>query len=263
MTEASGLGSPPRVPIIDSHVHVWSDYPLEQLLDEQVAVGAHGAVLIQPGHLNGNHAYLDHVLRRPDHASLAAVFRLDSWSARTWLARVSSGYRGVRLVGLGKDEPWWLRDDRVWKAAAADGLVISLLVDPGQLHRISTVVEANPSVPIVIDHLGRCSVDQSGAISDLVALARWSNTYVKISALGWLSRNTPPPYVDLSDLILRARHAYGTSRLLWGSDYPHVLEYGTYGLALAAARTHLASLTVTELGAVLGGNTRRLYGLGD
>ncbi|MDX6504740.1 MAG: L-fuconolactonase, partial [Gaiellaceae bacterium] len=54
---------------------------------------------------------------------------------------------------------------------------------------------------------------------------------------------------------------FGAERLLCGSDWPVLLLNGDYARVWAATRELVAGLAPGERDALLGGNSRRLYGL--
>jgi len=147
----------------------------------------------------------------------------------------------------------------LWQAAAELGVVVSLLVEPHHLASVRRVAAAYRSTPIVIDHIGRC---RPGAPEehDLLALAEFPNVSVKVSALPALSRQGAP-FHDLQPLISRCYTAFGADHLMWGTDYPHVLDAGPYPTPVDVLQPLLSSATEAELHQIVGGNAARLYRL--
>jgi len=69
----------------------------------------------------------------------------------------------------------------------------------------------------------------------------------------------PPPYPDLFPVVRRLAAAYGTERMMWGSDHPWPSDIPGYrglpGLVAAA----LPDLDATAIARVLGGTARALF----
>ena len=77
-------------------------------------------------------------------------------------------------------------------------------------------------VPLVIDHMGwpdlKLGVNEAG-FQTLLRLLGDGKVYVKLSAL---YRLCPPPYTQSDDFV-KALLACNPDRLLWGSDWPHLM----------------------------------------
>jgi len=273
------------VTIIDAHVHIWdvdSAYPwaphdqvpipteratAEDLLRTLDQTGVSGAICLQPRVFGYDHAYLTNALQTyPDRLTgVCIVNPVRSTGPAKLRALVrESGYRGLRLNPMAADDASWLdgpQGEPLWKAAAELGTVVSVLVEPAQLPRLLKVARRFPELPIVVDHLGRCTPrTPTEQTLGLVRLADLANVSVKLSALSTLS-NEPYPYRGLHPLIEACYRAYGPERLLWGTDFPHILANGPYALALDAVRHALPFIVPGDLPAMLGENSARLYRL--
>ena len=93
------------------------------------------------------------------------------------------------------------------------------------------LAEALPGLKIVIEHLGGVGVWAVGETQrpeppyaqyrQMLELARFPNTYVKIHGIGEIC--PPPfPYQDIPPFMDMAYEAFGPQRMTWGSDYPPV-----------------------------------------
>ena len=71
---------------------------------------------------------------------------------------------------------------------------------------------------------------------------------------GW----KPEDFRPYLDVVL---DAFGSSRLMIGSDWPVCTVAATYGRALKLVRDYIERLTVSEQEAILGGNCARFYGV--
>jgi len=152
---------------------------------------------------------------------------------------------GVRLVG-----------ERGWS--------FDLCVKPAQLPACIGLVRACPGTSFVLDHAGKPDIRHGvlGPWRDQIAeLARLPNVVCKLSGLvteadpaTW----TPAalrPYVD------HLLSCFSAERLLFGSDWPVVNLAASYGRWLETVLELLEPLSVSERGAVLCDNARRIYRL--
>ncbi|HET8524734.1 MAG TPA: amidohydrolase family protein [Thermomicrobiales bacterium] len=274
--------SPPV--IIDAHTHIWSPNvqaypwaPLNQVplpttpasADDLIArldeLGIAGAICIQPSVYGYDHAYLNAMLTTHAHR-LAGVCLVnpvrESGPAELRRLVQDYGYRGLRLNPMADPDPRWLDGPEgtpLWQAAIDLELVVSILIAPHQLSRLLTAAHRYPAATIVIDHLGRCTPQTTTVhIQDLLHLADRPNVSVKISALSTLS-GQPYPYPNLHPLIKRVYDAYGPDRLLWGTDFPHILDDGPYADSLHAVQDTMPFIKQADLPSILGGNASKLY----
>ena len=69
-------------------------------------------------------------------------------------------------------------------------------------------------------------------------MSDYPNVYVKISNMNRISQ-LPYPHRDTHDLARSSYEAFGPERLMWGTDFPHVLKAGGYNRALELVRDEL------------------------
>jgi len=149
-------------------------------------------------------------------------------------SRIERMARDPRLVGLRPmlqdmaDDEWLLRDAvaPAIAAMAGNGLRLDALIRPRHLPMLLRFAERHPDLPIVVDHAAKPEI-RNGAFdvwsSDVERIARNTHAYCKLSGLvteaatDW-SSETLAPYVDALLAAFRPR------RLMWGSDWPVLLE---------------------------------------
>jgi predicted TIM-barrel fold metal-dependent hydrolase len=97
----------------------------------------------------------------------------------------------------------------------------------------AAIAERHPELTVIVDHLGMAqppiSVPEEprfASLPDLLALARFPNVAVKVSAVPTLSRERYP-FADLWPHLQQIVETYGADRLMWGSDISRV--YGRCG----------------------------------
>lgn len=271
--------------MIDAHLHLWADDPRaypwgphdqvavptvraswERLVAEMGTVGVAGAVAIQPRVYGYDHAYLRSVAAAGDDR-VAAVCLVNPVrpGAPDELSELitKQGFRGLRLTAIGLGDAGWLvgpEAQPLWGRIRELRVPVSFLVEPWQLQVVARAAAMCEQVPIVVDHLGRCGPGDGDAHSALVNLARAPNVYVKVSAIDALSEELFP-YRDLWPLMQRCFDAFGPDRLMWGTDFPHVLAYSPYGWSLDALDQAIRWESDRDRLAVTGGTAATIYGL--
>lgn len=175
---------------------------------------------------------------------------------------------GVRhLAHIDPDPEWLLRPDVAvgLDALGREGLAFDLVVRDWQLEQAARVAARHGGVRFVLDHLGGPLADDAETErweAGLRALAELPNVTAKISGL--TSGLTAGRWTadDLRGIVDEAVDAFGSDRLLYGSDWP-LAELGGGAPAWRAALDELVGeLSADERDALLGGNAVRVYSLG-
>jgi L-fuconolactonase len=95
-------------------------------------------------------------------------------------------------------------------------------------------------------------------IRALLALADFPRVFVKISGQSYGSAR-PYPHEDYRDLVQTIYDRFGPHRLLWGSDFPHVLLKSGYARALRLPERVYGFLSPADRAGLMGENAQRLY----
>jgi L-fuconolactonase len=261
------------VTVVDAHVHVWDPDLVEgelgppgsavRMLRALDAAGIDAGVLVQPSVHASDHRYLlAAVDRAPDRLVAVVLLEPDEAGAVPRLP-ADRRVRGVRAP-LIRSGPGWVASvgDALWTRARAESWVVGAFARSDQLAELEPLLERFADVPVGIDHIARLDLAADGrrgeALGRVLALARYPNVHVKLSALAVLSSEAPP-YRDVHEEVRRVVSAFGPERTIWGSDYPNILALAPYAQSLAAAREALADLTSDEQAQVFGGTAWRLY----
>jgi L-fuconolactonase len=271
--------------IIDSHQHYWRlargdygwltpelkpihrDFEPADLAPLLEAAGVSRTIAVQAAPTEAETNFLlDLAKETPGLSGVVGWVDFDSPDAP---GRIAALARNRLLVGLRPmihdiADPEWMLSPAVGAALEAmldHGLVFDALVRPLHLSRLLVLADRHPDLPIVIDHCAKPRI-RDGLFepwaSDMQALARRGNVYVKLSGLateaaaGW-SHQALAPYVRL---VMRA---FGSGRLLWGSDWPVLNLAGDYESWIKASEALLNDLPQSESDAVMGGNAARVY----
>ena len=151
----------------------------------------------------------------------------------------------------------------MYDVAAREGRVICPLIrnnanmDDDALLHLAALSEKHPDTTVVIDHMGTVMPGDTEQLARLTALAKYPNVHVKVSGF---NKFALPPYDALKGQIATLIEAFGTGRLMWGSDLP-VLEYEAphnVGAAFALVNQGLG-LSDDEKTALLAGTAERVF----
>jgi L-fuconolactonase len=235
---------------VDAHQHFWSiarnDYgwltpALQRLYRDMLPAdlapllrrsGIAKTIVVQAAESEAETEFLLGLAAQNDF--IAGVVGWTDLAAPDAPARIERLARDRRLVGLRPmlqdlpDTEWLLRDAvrPALAAMARVGLRLDALIRPRHLPMLLRVAERHPDLPIVVDHAAKpeirnASIDDWAA--DIRRIARDTRAFCKLSGLvteaapGW-SPETLAPYVEV------LLDAFGSRRLMWGSDWPVMLE---------------------------------------
>ena len=186
--------------------------------------------------------------------------RLECFSRHTKL-------RGFRhIVQAEHDDRFMMREDflRGVAALARHNFTYDILIYARQLPAAVEFVQRFPAQKFVLDHLAKPSI-KAGQIdawaNNIRALARNQNVYCKLSGLvteaNWKNWNaeTLRPYLDV------AFEAFGTDRLMFGSDWPVCLLAASYSQVKEVIENYTRDFSPSEKENIFGLNAARFYGL--
>jgi L-fuconolactonase len=126
---------------------------------------------------------------------------------------------------------------------------------PERLPLIAQIAERHPALKLIVDHMGfsRETMDgeaEAGA-RRMVALAKYPNAFVKVSALPCYS-SEPYPYRNLHSPLRRVVDAFGVRRCFWGSDLSRLPRGCSYRQAVTMFTEELDFLSPADLDWIMG-----------
>lgn len=128
-----------------------------------------------------------------------------------------------------------------------------LVLEVGDLRLASEIADRFDSLTVVVDHMGNPPRDLPAAdawAEKFASLAAWPNVFAKISGL------VSKPQVAL------AMRTFGPERLMFGSDWPFLLEaVDAWKKVLAAFTQALGAQPMEVRSMILGENAMRVYGI--
>jgi L-fuconolactonase len=150
------------------------------------------------------------------------------------------------------------------KKLQANNYTYDLLIYAHQLKEANEMVKHLPTLPIVIDHIAKPNI-KAGEIEDwkkeIKQIAQNPNVYCKISGMSteanWESwtMDDLKPYLDL------VVAAFGTNRIMFGSDWPVSLVASTYSKWLNTVQNYFNTFNLNEQEAFFANNAIKFYKL--
>lgn len=144
------------------------------------------------------------------------------------------------------------------------GYTYDILIFPDQLNYTEEFVAAFPDQLFVINHLAKPNIKEQ-KIEDwkdaMEKVARHENVSCKISGMvteaDWKSWKKADfkPYLDV------IVEAFGTKRIMFGSDWPVCLVAASYEEMMAIVQDYFSSFSTHEQNLFFGGNATEFYGL--
>jgi L-fuconolactonase len=179
-------------------------------------------------------------------------------------------FKGLRhQVHDEPDDAWLLRADvqRGLGELERRGLPYDLLLFPRHLPQVPEVAERHPDLRLVIDHLSKPPI-AAGHLepwaTDLRRAAAYPNVYCKLSGMATQAGQEWAD-TDIAPYVQVAVEAFGTARLMFGSDWPVCLLAGTYARILAAlqgaVRDGRGLLSAADEARLFGGTATEFYKL--
>ena len=146
----------------------------------------------------------------------------------------------------------------------AFGFTYDLLIVPRHLPAAIRLVAAFPEQRFALDHLAKPLMQAQVMepwTAQIRALAAHPNVWCKVSGLITEADHTAWKPADITPYLDVAFDAFGTDRLLFGSDWPVCLLAGTYTQVVELVETYLQDRTEKERAAVFGQNAVAFYDL--
>ncbi|PJJ83089.1 amidohydrolase family protein [Mucilaginibacter auburnensis] len=139
-----------------------------------------------------------------------------------------------------------------------------ILIFPDQLKFAAEMVAKFPEQKFVLDHIAKPYIKDkaiAGWDTDIKALGKFENVYCKVSGMvteaNWNNWNEADfhPYMEV------VTNAFGTGRLMFGSDWPVCTVAGTYTQVCDIVKNYFSRFSQTEQDRIWGENAVKFYSL--
>lgn len=275
--------------MIDSHHHLWhyskEDYPWipegsplaqDQLVNELEAVtseaGVTGTVVVQARQEIEESDFLLDLANQTDRIkAVVGWVPLIDGNVDQDLARLAAHvkFNAVRHVLQEEPDEYFLRDDfhRGLSMLPAHDLHFDLLIFQRQLPVAIQLVDRQPDLPIVLNHLAKPEA-RNGRIEPawregMKEIAKRENLIgVKFSALLTEFPEGEGDAETVATYFHETLEIFGADRVMFGTDWPVCLLRTSYKDWADTVRGFTSSLSESERDAILTGNAKRCYSIG-
>ncbi|MDN3665543.1 amidohydrolase family protein [Algibacter miyuki] len=143
-------------------------------------------------------------------------------------------------------------------------LTFDVLIFPKHLENVVKLVQAFPKQQFVIDHMAKPQISKGldeNWVKYINQLGACKNVACKISGMVTETENfnfQPEEFTPFLDVMV---NAFGTERLLFGSDWPVCLLAAEYKSVLQIIENYFIDFSEEEQRQVMGGNAVKIYNL--
>lgn len=274
--------------IIDAHHHLWKyntsdfgwmddsmevlkrDYLPADLETEITEVGVTGTVVVQARQMIEETTWLlEQAEENPFIKGVVGWLDLRSNELKSKLDHFTAHSKLVGLRHVIHDEP---DENFMLRPAFLKGiemlqdydLTYDLLLFPKHLNRAIDLVRMFPEQRFVLDHISKPFI-KTGILQpwkrDIEALAAQANVWCKISGMVTEAKPHKWRYEDFVPYMKVVMDAFGTNRIMLGSDWPVCRLSGEYEEVMAIPMDFFSKLTKAEQTNVLSKNAIECYQL--
>ena len=280
---------------IDAHQHFWSikrqnDYgfltptagvlyneygpdDLKPILD---AVGIDYTVLVQAAETEEETQWLLDLVKEVDFVAGVVGWVDFDTDPGTFTQRLSAFRENPKFVGV-RPMLQDLHDDRFilrprvlenLKIVASQDFSFDILVYPKHLPHIYEMLQEVPRLRAVIDHLAKPEIRSHQIepwFSWMRKISEFPNVWCKLSGMVTEANHRNWKQQDFEPYVHGILNAFGSGRLMYGSDWPVCLHAATYAQVYDLLKDVLGKLPVKlsdkQQDAIFGGNAAEFYKL--
>lgn len=175
--------------------------------------------------------------------------------------------KGFRHVVQGEaDHNFLLRPNflRGISALSTYNFTYDILVFPHQLGAVLEFVKRFPNQKFIIDHIAKPYIKDGffdGWANQMKAIAKQENVYCKVSGMITEADYKTWTQAQLQRYLELVFNAFGTERILFGSDWPVCLVAGNYQQVKEIVTNFIADFSEDEKANIMGKNAIQFYNL--
>ena len=131
------------------------------------------------------------------------------------------GLRGMRSIPASDGRLDHPGVRALWEVAAAQGIVINVLIGPEKANQASRMLAGFPKLRVVLDHCLnlKAGLAMEATLEKVLFLSQRPNLHAKLTFVPTGS-TTGFPCTDMHEACLKVIAAFSPERCVWGSDFP-------------------------------------------
>lgn len=273
--------------IIDTHQHFWKydvqkhswiddemavirkDFSPETLADVYQKIGIMGSIAVQADQSNeetemllelaSKNNFIKGVIGWIDLKSDQLASQLDIWKDK----KILKGFRHVLQIEV----PEFMLDEKFIRGIeeiSKRGYIYEILIFPQHLEATISLVQKLPNTTFVLDHIAKPNIKNREIkewAEKIYMLASFNNVNCKVSGMVTEADYKNWSYQDILPYLEVILDAFGSDRLVYGSDWPVCLVAGTYQEVLEIPRMFFGKLSPDEQASIFYENALRIYNL--
>ncbi|MGN6264448.1 MAG: amidohydrolase family protein [Ginsengibacter sp.] len=276
---------------IDAHQHFWSikrpndygfltqdagvlyrDYLPEDIKHHLKAAAIDYTVLVQAAETEEETLWLLDLVKEVDFvAGVVGWVNFDT-DCETFTQRLNVFRKHPKFIGVRPmlqdlpDERFILRPRvlKNLKIVASLDFPFDILVYPKHLPPVYEMLQKVPELRAVIDHLGKPEIRNNKLepwLSWMQKISKFPNVWCKLSGMVTEANHKNWKQEDFIPYVRGIVDAFGTERLMFGSDWPVCLQAATYQQVCDLLLSVLEKLDNTQYEAIFGSNAAKFYKL--
>ena len=178
----------------------------------------------------------------------------------------NSFFKGVRHIVQAEKDGFMLQESflKGIQQLKDFNLTFDILIFPHQLEEAVALVKKNPEQAFVLDHIAKPyikdkKIDQWA--KHINQLAAHQNVYCKLSGLLTEADWNHWQEEDFTAYLTVIMEAFGTDRMMYGSDWPVCLLAGSYPHVVRIVENFISSLSTDDQKKIMGQNAHHFYNL--
>ena len=180
--------------------------------------------------------------------------------------RDAKALKGFRHIIQGQAAGFMLQPNLIQglKKLATRNYTYDLLIYAHQLKEANELIKQVTELPIIIDHVAKPNIKDSEMEDwkkEITALAKYPNVYCKISGMATEANWETWTMAGLQPYLDTVVAAFGTERIMFGSDWPVCLVASSYAKWLNGVQKYFNTFSSTEQEAIFAGNVIKFYKL--
>lgn len=232
------------------------DDPLAEYMARMSTEEIDRAVLVHPEPYGDDHSVvLDCLQREPDLFRTTCLYYPDDPDGPAKMEKLVAQRSAVIATRFhrhqGKDLYFQNFSDpgvqALWETAAGLGLWVELHIGPDFASQAQNLIKTFPQTRVLIDHLAEPHSIDGNDYSEVLALGKLDNVYMKLSGLNHFM-DDGPLYEEAKPFTRLVSDAFGADRMVWGSGSPRIVD------------AHLGHWPEADRDKVRGGNLQQLLG---
>ena len=175
-------------------------------------------------------------------------------------------FKGIRHILQAKPSGFMLQSQflKGLTTMSKNDFTYDLLVRLEQLPEAIQLVEHFPNQRFVLNHIGKPKISlglQKNWLNNINALSKHENVSCKISGLVTETEHWKWKTNDFSPFLDVVVNAFGTDRIIFGSDWPVSLLAAEYSEVVAIISSYFKDASSSDLNKIMGLNAQSFYRL--